>query len=210
LALDQPHPLTPPPSLPEDPPAPVQEEIAMDPNSILHWFQHHPNAIDADPTEIVARCERAVRRHAREDAWLAAKAYVVRRRHTWEQAPGLHASEVYTAHEVCHELASGLRDHEPRVEREDADHLAGGPVRSSVDGEGWEMLTRWILDIAREEEHATWLEIVSHTNRIAPELVRSEHFSEDCSHEGSECFGHVAARIAKLLEHDYSVHAFPH
>ncbi|MBW2287509.1 MAG: hypothetical protein JRG80_12040 [Deltaproteobacteria bacterium] len=182
----------------------------MDPNSVLQWFQHHPNAIHTDPAEIVARCERAVRRHAQEDAWLSAKAYVARRRHAWEQTPGLHASEVYTAREVCHEIASGLRDHEPTVESKDADHLAGGPVRDSVDDRGWELLTRWILDLAREEEHATWLEIVSHTDHMAPELIRDEHLSEDCSHEGSACFGQVAVRIAKLLEHDYSIHAFPH
>jgi hypothetical protein len=182
----------------------------MDRASVLHWFEQHPDAIQGDTNEILVRCERAVRRHAREDAWLAAKAYVSRRRCAWEQAPGLHASEVYTAREVCHELADGLRDHEPGIAREDADHLAGGPVRRVVDDSGWELLTRWVLDMAREEEHATWLGIVRYTDGRAPELIRSEQLSDDCSSGGSECFGHVAARISKLIEHDYSVHAFPH
>jgi hypothetical protein len=73
-----------------------------------------------------------------------------------------------------------------------------------------EFLTGWILEIARQQEHATWQEIVSYTDHHARELIRTHHLSDDCSHDGTECFGVIAARIARLLERDFSVHAFPH
>jgi hypothetical protein len=182
----------------------------MERNTVLQWFEQHPDAVHGDMSEIVSRCERAVRRHAREDAWLAAKAYITHRRHEWERGIGAHASEAYAAREVCHELAYGLRHHEPRIERNDSDHLAGGPVKNAVDATGWEFLTRWILQVAREEERATWKEIVGYVDHHAPDLIRAHHLSDDCSHDHTACFGPIAARIAKLLERDCSVHAFPH
>lgn len=182
----------------------------MDRQTVIQWFEQHVEVIAADPTEIVEHCERAVRRHAREDAWLAAKAYVSRRRRSWERTPGLHASEAYTAHTICRDLAAGLRSHEPRILPEDAEHLAGGPIRRSLDAAGWDFLTRFILDLARNEEHVTWEEIVQYTGSHARDLVRDNGLSDDCSSDGGVCFGEAAARISRILERDFAVHAFPH
>ncbi len=182
----------------------------MDTKAVLEWLEQHPAVIRGNPREIVERCERAVRRHAREDAWIGAKRYVEERRHDWEQEQGAHASEAYVAREVCHELAWELRRHEPSVADGDADHLAGGPVREALDAEGWAFLVGWILELARREEHETWQQIVRYTDHRARELIRRHHLSDDCSFDHTKCYGEIATRIARLLEQDYSTHAFPH
>jgi hypothetical protein len=73
----------------------------MDKNDVLSWFEAHPDRVRGDVHEILARCERSVRRHAREAAWIAAKRYVEQRRHEHEGDLGMHASEVYVAREVA-------------------------------------------------------------------------------------------------------------
>ena len=182
---------------------------AIDRRAVLAWLEEHPAALRGKPREIVERCERAVRRHAREDAWIGAKRYVEERRHDWEEELGAHASEAYVAREVCHELAFELRRHEPQVTPSDAEHLAGGPVRDALDSEGWAHLVEWILELARQEEHETWREIVRYTDHRARELIRQHHLSDDCSFDATKCYGEIAARIARLLERDYATHAFP-
>jgi len=181
----------------------------MERDEILHWFEEHPDAVHGDAREILTRCERSVRRHAREDAWMAAKHYVERRRHAEGATGGMHASEAYVAHEVCHQLANELASHEPHPGAGDEDHLAGGPVKAAIDGKGWEVLASWILEVAREEEHKTWLEITRYTDRLARELIKKHHLSDDCSLDHSKCFGDVAARISQILEADFERHAFP-
>lgn len=177
---------------------------------VLHWLTEHPDAVHGDADEILSRCERAVRRHAREMMWLAAKAYAARRRGDWDAFFGAHASEAYTAREVCHDIAWGLRQHEPGFEREDAERLAGAPVKNAVGSEGWDLLLPWILELARIRGHEVWREIVAYTDRHARELIRRHHLSEDCSLNHSRCYGEVAAQIVELLERDYASRAFPH
>ena len=179
----------------------------MERESVLRWLKEHPAAVHGDPAEILSRCERAVRQHAQEDAWLAARDWVERRRHEYEAGTGAHASEAYVAREVCNQLAFDLRHHEPSVAPEDADHLAGGPVRQALEPEGWEQLVAWILELARQEEHRTWREIVRYTKRRAPELIREGGLSDDCSLGGSPCFDEIAQRITAALERDFSLHA---
>jgi hypothetical protein len=180
----------------------------MERESVLQWFEDHPDAVHADMRELVSRCERAVRRHAREDAWLAAKHYVTDRCHAWEEVAGAHASEAYVAREVCGQLAYDLKHHEPALHPGDEDHLAGGFVKAAVEREGWEFLISWIMDLARDEEHETWGEIVRYTQRRARDLIREHHLSDDCSFDHSHCYGEIASRIAGLLARDYSTHAF--
>jgi hypothetical protein len=179
-------------------------------DDVLRFLKQHPSSSHVDPAEIVERCERAVRRHANEDAWLAAKRYAERRRQQFEsEGWGNHASEAFVAEEVCHQIAYELRSREPRFEIDDALHLAGGPVHDAVDAEGWEALVGWILELAREEEHATWREIVRFTDRRGRELVREKHLSHDCDLEHAPHYPEAAARVAAALAHDYSVHAHP-
>jgi len=181
----------------------------MERETIVRWFEEHPRALHGNLDEVIDHCERSVRRHAREDAWLAAKRYASKRRHDWEEDVGAHASEAYVAREICGQLARELQEHEPHPGLGDEDHLAGGPVKAAVERDGWEFLIPWIMDMARHQEHETWLEIVRFTRRRARELIRSHHLSDDCSFDHSRCYGEIAARVTGLLEHEYSTHAFP-
>ena len=56
----------------------------MDRNQLMTWLSGHPEAISGNPGEFLDRCERTVRRHARETAWRSARNYVEHRMHDWE------------------------------------------------------------------------------------------------------------------------------
>jgi hypothetical protein len=177
--------------------------------TVLDWFRQHPDLVHGDADALVERCERAVRRHAREDAWVLAKRYVNERKRFFEESHGTHASEAFVAREVCQQLAQELRSHEPAPHRGDEEHLAGGAVKAALAQGAWETLIPWILEVARDEEHATWGEIVRHTKRQAQELIRSHQLSSDTSFDHTRCYADVAAQIAGLLARDFSEHAFP-
>jgi len=182
----------------------------MDRTTVLGWLREHPDLVHGDPEAVVVRCEWAVRRHAREDAWLAAKRYVAARQHQWEASHGAHASEAFVAREVCKQLADELAHHEPAPHPGDEEHLAGGGVKAALEHEGWTFMIPWIMALAKEEEHRTWSEIVGHTKRRAQELIQSHHLSNDTRFDQTKCYSDVAARIAGILADDYTEHAFPH
>jgi hypothetical protein len=179
-------------------------------DEILHWFEAHRGAVHGDPGELVARCERAVRRHAREAAWLAAKAWAERRRRDFEAEPwGNHASDAFVAAEVCHQLAWELAHHEPELAPGTEERLAGGPLRRALEDEAWRTAGPWIRELAAAVEHATWREIVRFTHARARTLVRERHLSHDCDVEHARHYPEIAAEIAGALAEDYALHAFP-
>lgn len=179
----------------------------MDKNQVLKWFEEHPDRVHGDVRAVLERCERSVRQHAREAAWTAAKRYVEQRRHETQGELGAHASESYVAREVCHRIADELLRHEPHLEAGAEDRLAGGFVKAAVEGEGWEVLVPWILEMGREEEHRTWVEITRYTNHLARELIRKHRLSDDTQFDHTKCFGEIAQRIERLLERDFELHA---
>lgn len=176
---------------------------------ILHWFEEHRAAIHGDPGDLVDRCERAVSRHAREAAWLAARAWAERRRREFAAEPwGNHASDAFVAGEVCHQLAWELAHHEPEVAPGSEERLAGGPLRRALEDDAWQAAAPWIRDLAVAVEHATWREIVRFTHERARSLVRERHLSRDCDPDHARHYPEVAAEIAAALARDYSQHAF--
>ena len=179
----------------------------MDRSEVLHWFEEHPAAAHSDPEEIVLRCERAVRRHAAEDAWLAAKRYVEKRGHEWEKQWSPPASEAFVTPEVCHNLAWELRTHPPAVEEADSEHLAGGPVMDSLEPDGWAFLRRWVRELALDEERRIWPEIVEFTNNRGRSLKRERKLSHDPDWDAEHRYTVLAAHVAEILAHDYSIHA---
>jgi hypothetical protein len=179
-------------------------------DEILHWFEEHRAAIHGDPADLVERCERAVRRHATEAAWLAAKAWAERRQRDFRAEPwGQHASDAFVAAEVCHQLAWELQHHEPEVAPGSEERLAGGRVRQALEDEGWRTLAAWVRQLAAEQEHAVWREIVRFTHQRARTLVRERHLSHDCDPDHARHYPEVAAEIAGVLARDYSLHAYP-
>jgi hypothetical protein len=181
----------------------------MDRATVLEWLKSHPQVVKGDAEALVSRCEQAVRRHAREDAWVSAKRYVAERQHEWEESHGAHASEAFVAREVCRQFADDLARHEPAPHAGDEDHLAGSSVKASLAHEGWEFMIPWIMEVARDEEHRTWQQIVSYTKGRAQELIRSHHLSGDTRFDQTRCYGDVAAQISGILARDFSEHAFP-
>jgi hypothetical protein len=177
---------------------------------ILDWMGRHRHAIGGDPAELVGRCERAVRRHATEAAWLAAKAWAERRRRDFEAEPwGNHASDAFVASEVCHQLAWELAHHEPDVAAGSEERLAGGPLRRQLEDEAWQTAAPWIRELAVAVEHATWREIVRFTHARARSLVRERHLSHECDLDHARHYPEIAAEIAGALAQDYALHAFP-
>jgi hypothetical protein len=65
------------------------------------------------------------------------------------------------------------------------------------------------MELAREEEHQAWSEIVGHTKLRAHDLIREHQLSDDTQFDHTKCYGDVAARVAGILAQDYSEHAFP-
>jgi hypothetical protein len=178
-------------------------------DEIRRFFEEHRAAIHGDPTELLERCERTVRRHAREAAWLAAKGWAERRRREFAaEAWGNHASEAFVASEVCHQLAWELAHNEPRVVPGSEERLAGGPLRRALEDEAWGAAAPWIRELATAVEHATWREIVRFTHQRARSLVRERHLSHECDLDHARHYPEIAAEIAGWLARDYSEHAF--
>lgn len=182
----------------------------MNRNDALQWLEQHRHLVHGDPQEIIDRCERAVRRHAVEDAWLAAKAYVESRRHEWEHEWGMPASAAFVAREICRQLAWELGQHEPHVQPGDAPHLAGGTVQRALEPEAWDQLCAWILELAESAEHRAWQEIVRFTGRHGGQLAREHHLSNDSDWSPESTWAAHAARVAALIEREFSQHAYPH
>jgi hypothetical protein len=182
----------------------------MNREQILHWLEDHRAEIHGEPAELVARCERAVRRHATEEAWLAAKAWAERRRREYAaETWGNHASDAFVAGEVCHQLAWELAHHEPELGPDCEERLAGGPLRRAVGEQGWQAIAPWIRELAAKQEHAVWSEIVRFTHQRARSLAKDGQLSRECDLEHARHYPEVAAEIAGLLARDYSIHAHP-
>lgn len=181
----------------------------MDRGEVLRWLEEHPREVHGVPSDIVDRCESEVRRHAAEDAWLAAKAYVEGRMHEWEREWGFHASESSVAKEVCPMLARELQRREPEVREGDERHLVGEEVLSSLEPEARARVVEWVRETAREVEHRIWQEIVRFTKEEGQDLVKKGRVSDDHSWEGGENYFSKAAHIAQLLMADYESRAHP-
>lgn len=181
----------------------------MDRVDVERWFREHPPESRVDVKELLDRCESAVRRHAQEDAWLAAKDYALGRAREWESEWGMPASELRAAEEVCHEMSWGLAHHEPKVEPGSEEHLVGGPVKLALSADAWEVLRSYVLEQAAAVEHRTWVEIVKFTDHRARAIIRREHFTLDSSWDDPHRYSAIAAHVAQILASEYSRRAHP-
>ena len=181
----------------------------MDRHAVEDYFRTNPPSNRIDVKELLDRCERAVQRHAREDAWLAAKAYALGRARQWQAEWSAPASERFVATEVCHELAWELAHHEPKVEPGAEEHLVGRLVKEVLPAEAWAAIREWVLELAAEEEHRAWREIVDFTDHRARYIIRHEGFTRESSWEEDHQYAAIAAHVARILAHEYSLHAHP-
>ncbi len=181
----------------------------MERSDVEKWFRENPPESRVNVDELLDRCEGAVRRHAEEDAWLAAKSYALGRAREWQQEWSPPASEQFVTREVCHELSWELAHHEPAVEAGAEEHLAGGPVKEAISDEAWDVIRRWVLELAAAEEHRAWREIVKFTDHRAGEIIRREHFTRDAGWDRDHRYSAIAAHVAEILAREYSLRAHP-
>jgi hypothetical protein len=170
---------------------------------VLRWLEEHPAAVDDVPRDLVDRCEAAVREHAAEDAWRAARAYVEGRMHEQEHVFGGVSSEAYVAKEITAVLARELKRHEPSVEPGAEVHLAGEEILGSLEPEAREKVIEWVCQLAREVEHQVWAEIVRFTKQEGKNLARSHEVSDDVRWETTGNYPEKIAHIAQLVLRDY-------
>jgi hypothetical protein len=181
----------------------------MDRRDVEAYFQKNPLSNRLDVKELLDRCERAALRHAREDAWLAAKAYALERARQWQSEWSQPASERFVTNEICHELAWELGHHEPHPEPGSEEHLVGRLVKEALPDEAWEVIRKWVLELASAEEHRAWREIVHFTDHRARHIIRSEGFTAEATWDEDHQYAAIAAHVARILAHDYSLHAHP-
>jgi hypothetical protein len=181
----------------------------MDRQDVMSWLKTHPDAVHGNAEELLERCEGEVRRHAAEEAWLHAKAIALERMKYWEHSFGNPSSEDFVAREACHELAGELRQHEPTVEEGSEDKFADPRALEAFEPEGRDCLRRWIRDLASEEEHQVWLEVVRFTHRRGGALVREGKVSRDLTWDPEHSYARTAGRVMRMLAEDYEEHAHP-
>ena len=181
----------------------------MDRARMINWFEEHPQAISRDPVALVERCEHEVKRHAAEEAWLAAKAYVEECEREWEHSWGFpRASETFVALEVCRRLARELQNMEPHVRPGDEEQLIGEKLMRSLDPLARKVLGDWALELAEHEEHLVWERIIRFTRAHGRVLARQGLLSNDVTPESGNYFA-KAAGIAHRLVNEYEAHAHP-
>jgi hypothetical protein len=179
----------------------------MERNQILDWLRSHRESVHADPAAVLDHAERTAREQAARDAWLHAKAIAERQMALWSQrSRGIHSREDWAAREFCHELARELKHLEPRPEADPA-HWLDAQTASAVEREARERLREWVRQVAGEEEHRVWLEVVRFTDARARSLVREGRLSTEERWELTHSYAETAARLAAILAADYEEHA---
>jgi hypothetical protein len=167
---------------------------------IEHWFEGHPEAVHADPQQLLDRCEREVRVYAAHEAWRHAKRIAEERLHDWEAAFGLPASDAFVAREVCQEMARELRRRAPVV-RDDAPRVSE-VVLGALEPAGREILIAWSHELADREERAAWREVIRFTNHVGRDLVR-DGWSDEPRWDFEHSYSRTAQRVTRLLINEY-------
>lgn len=175
----------------------------MERNEVERWLEQHPAQVHGVPHEVVEGCEHAVRRHAAEDAWAAARSYVEGRMEQWEHEWGFPASEAGVAKEVCRKLAGELAKQEPGVDDSAGARLAGEDVLGVLEPEARQEVLTWVCELAREVEHRIWREIVRFTRDEGQKLLDDRELSEDMRWGALRSYTQQAAHVAQLVLRDY-------
>lgn len=176
-------------------------------NEILDWLRSHRDSVRGDPEQLLGSAEHDARRHGAEQAWLHAKQIAEAELARWrDRSLGSHAAENTVALEFCHDLARELRQLEPHLEG-DEETLVDPATLGAFDRESRALLRSWIREIAGDEEHRVWREVVRFTNARAKSLIREGAISTASGWEDTHSYTETAARLAAILAHDYEERA---
>ncbi len=174
---------------------------------LANWLTQHPEAIHADPNDLLEQMETKVRDRAHRDAWIHARDIAEQSMHRFERIFGNPASDTFVTHEVCHEIARELKHHEPHPDDEDADEWAGQAALDALEPEARLMLHHWLKELAEKEEHTAWLEIVHFTHHLARNLIRDGHMTSSCDWDLDHTYPQIAARVTRMLIREFETHA---
>ena len=174
-----------------------------------HWIAQHPDSIHADARTLLDRCETKTRDHAQRDAWIHAKEIAQESLRRFEHGFGYPASDAFVAREVCHQIALELKRHEPIVDAEslNREDWINQSLLNSLDSDSRVMFLDWLNELAVQEEHSTWREIVRFTDHRARHLIRERHMTDQCDWDIHHGYPVVAARIVKMLISEFEAHA---
>ncbi|MBW1883853.1 MAG: hypothetical protein JRJ58_10025 [Deltaproteobacteria bacterium] len=174
---------------------------------LANWLTQHPEAIHADPNDLLEQMETKVRDRAHRDAWIHARDIAEQSMHRFERIFGNPASDTFVTQEVCHEIARELKHHEPHPDDEDADEWAGQAALDALEPEARLMLHHWLKELAEKEEHTAWLEIVHFTHHLARNLIRDGHMTSECDWDLDHTYPKIAARVTRMLIREFETHA---
>ena len=182
----------------------------MERKEVLEWLTSHPQEVPESPEAILSRCEESVHDHVTEETWLKACQVARERERYWlDDGGGAHASEAFVAREVCSELAGELRRLEPVPEMTELGGWFDAATLASLGAAGRSLLLRYVLELARREEHEAWLEVMDFTRRRGLDLAHQREFSKQLDFERTHGYAETAARVMHILARDFERHAHP-
>jgi hypothetical protein len=183
----------------------------MERNEVLEWLHDHPQEVKESPEDVVTRCEEAVHEHVLAETWHHACELARQRERYWlEDGGGAHASEAFVAREICGKLATELRRLEPVPEARDVGSYVDARALAQLGAGGRSLMLRYVLDLARREEHQTWCQVMDFTREKGQELARRRTFSKELDFDRTHGYAETAARVMHILAEDFARHAPPH
>ena len=179
----------------------------MERMDLENWFAGHPDSIRTEPDRLLDLCERDVRAHATQDAWLHACEIAEESLHRFERVFGLPASDTFVTREVCHEIARELKRHEPHPDELQCAEWVGRALVDGVDEDARRMLLVWLKDLGEREEHEAWKGIVRFADHLARQLIREAQMTNELDWDFDHSYPRVAARVARLMIREFESRA---
>ncbi|MBW2494272.1 MAG: hypothetical protein JRE43_05940 [Deltaproteobacteria bacterium] len=182
----------------------------MERSEVLDWLTQHTEYVHDIPEQLLSRCEREVKQHAQEDAWLHARDIAQQHSHDWRHFWGAHASEAYIAREACRDLAEEFKHNVPAPLEGHESDFVDDDVLSALDPEARSVLFEYVHDLALGEERRAWKQITRFTRKRGRKLAREEHLSSNLSFEGTNVYSETAIRVMEILARDFQRRAHAH
>ena len=177
-------------------------------DDLLDWIRRTPGSVQGAPDEALDTVEHEVRRYARDLAWQRAIDIAHARGEAWShRSRGMHCPEDWAACEFCAELASDLRMLEPVPEEGSEEEFAGKAHLARFEGEARSRVMAWVHDLAAEEEHAAWLDVIRFTKKRAYTWIEEGSISTEDRWDLTHSYTDAAVHASQLLERDYALKA---
>lgn len=182
----------------------IQEKRA----DMLDWLRRHPESVRGPADEALETVEHEVRKHAKELAWHRAIGIAHQRGEAWShRSRGMHCPEDWAAREFCHEFASDLRMFEPIPEDGSEEEFAGKAHLARFHLGSRARIVTWIHDVAAEEEHQAWQDVIRFTKKRADTWIQDGSISTEERWDYTRSYAEAAMHASELLERDYALRA---